>query len=89
MGVLLAKDSETRARRLITLARAEQEFQALPIDRNIARLFASILSEARLHGRRPRTMDVWIAATAIRHEAIVMTHDADFSQLPRVQVHLL
>lgn len=85
-GVLLAKDTKIRARRLQTLGRAERDFPALPIDQEIARTFASILSEARMKGRRPKTMDVWIAATAVRHGVIVITRDADFEQIPGVQI---
>ena len=86
-GVLLAKDERTRARRLLTLSRAERLFEALPIDIEIARVFASILSEARAKGRRAKAMDLWIAATAVRHGLVLFSHDADFDAIPQVQVN--
>ncbi len=85
-GVLMAKDLQTRARRIRTLGRAERSFYALPIDADIARVFASLFSEARQRGRRPKTMDMWIAATAVRYGLPVFTRDADFDAIPRVQV---
>jgi predicted nucleic acid-binding protein len=86
MGVLLAKDAKTRARRLVTLGRAERGFESIPIDQEIARVFASIMSESRMKGHRPKTMDVWIAATAVRHGVALVTQDADFERMPQVQI---
>jgi len=86
LGVLLAKDGGTRARRLRTASRVEREIEALPIDAEIARVFASIVAEARAGGRRPRVMDTWIAATGVRHGLPVFTQDADFDDIPQVDV---
>jgi predicted nucleic acid-binding protein len=86
LGVLRAKDGLTRARRLRTVTRVEREFEAIPIDSEVARAFASIVGEARAAGRRPRVMDVWIAATGVRHGLVVFTQDADFADIPQVQV---
>ena len=86
LGVLRAKDGETRARRLRTVGRVEREFDAIPIDAEVARTFASIVAEARAAGRRPRAMDAWIAATAVRHGLVIFTQDADFDDIPQVQV---
>ena len=86
LGVLRAKDAHTRARRLRTVSRVEREFDAIPIDAEIARIFASIVGDARAAGRRPRARDVWIAATGVRHGLVVFTQDADFADIPQVQV---
>lgn len=86
LGVLLAKDGATRALRLRTASRVERDMEAIPIDAEVARVFASIVAEARARGRRPRVMDVWIAATGVRHELVVLTQDADFDDIPQVQV---
>lgn len=86
LGVLRARDAQTRARRLRTVSRVEREFEAIPIDAEVARTFASIVGEARAAGRRPRVVDVWIAATAVRHGLVVFTQDADFADIPQVQV---
>jgi len=86
LGVLRAKDGQTRARRLRTVSRVEREFEAIPIDAEVARTFASIFGDARASGRRPHIMDVWIAATGVRHGLVVFTQDADFDDIPQVQV---
>jgi len=86
LGVLLAKDGPTRARRLRTVTRVERELEAIPIDSEVAHTFASIVAEARAAGRRPRVMDTWIAATGLRHGLVVFTRDADFADIPQVQV---
>jgi predicted nucleic acid-binding protein len=31
-------------------------------------------------------MDVWIAATGVRHGLVVFTQDADFTDIPQVKV---
>jgi predicted nucleic acid-binding protein len=64
----------------------EGELQAIPFDSEVARVFASIVAEARQSRRRPSVMDVWIAATAVRHGLVVFTQDADFDAIPQVQV---
>ncbi len=86
LGVLRARDAQTRARRLRTVSRVEREYDAIPIDAEVARTFASIVGDARAAGRRPKVMDVWIAATGVRHGLVVFTQDADFADIPQVQV---
>jgi predicted nucleic acid-binding protein len=34
-------------------------------------------------------MDAWIAATGVRHGLVVFTRDADFADIPQVQVQKL
>jgi predicted nucleic acid-binding protein len=86
LGVLRAKDRETRARRLRTVSRVERDYDAIPIDAEVARTFASIIADARAAGRRPSAMDAWIAATAVRHGLVIFTQDADFDDMPQVKV---
>jgi predicted nucleic acid-binding protein len=86
LGVLLAKDARTRALRLRTVSRVERDLDAIPIDPEVARVFASIVAELRGSGRRPKIMDTWIAATGVRHGLVVFTQDADFDEIPQVQV---
>lgn len=87
LGVLLARDGATRALRLRTASQVERELEAISIDAEVARVYASIVAEARERGRRPRVMDTWIAATGIRHGLPVFTQDADFDDIPQVEVH--
>jgi predicted nucleic acid-binding protein len=58
---------------------AELEHPLLPVDAEVASCFARIASAELFRGRRPRRHDTWIAATALRHNAAVVTQDAGFS----------
>ncbi|HVS99471.1 MAG TPA: PIN domain-containing protein [Solirubrobacterales bacterium] len=85
-GVLRAADSATRAKRLATLSRVRGTYPLLPIDPETASCFAGLASAELARGRRPRRHDTWIAATAMRHAASVVTQDTDFSSFEGVAV---
>lgn len=86
LGVLRATDPDARAVRLSTLSRVQATYPLLPVDPEIASCFARIASSERSKGRRLRRHDTWIAATAMRHGAAVVTQDADFSSFEAVEV---
>lgn len=86
LGVLRADEPATRARRLATLSRVRAEYPPLPIDDATASCFARIADEELRAGRRVRRHDTWIAATAMRHGAAVVTQDAGFSAFASVEV---
>jgi predicted nucleic acid-binding protein len=86
LGVLRASDSSARATRLSTLARVQATYRLLQIDPEVASCFARIASAELSKGRRLRRHDTWIAATAMRHGAVVITQDADFSSFSDVTV---
>ena len=86
LGVLRASDPSSRATRLATLSRVRTTYPLLPIDEATASCFARLADEQLRAGRRPRRHDTWIAATALRHGAAVLTQDADFSAFASVQV---
>jgi predicted nucleic acid-binding protein len=86
LGVLRAKDTDTRARRLATLAQVRAAYPLLPIDAETASCFARIAAAELEAGRRIRRHDAWIAATATRHGVAVATQDADFSAFASVDV---
>jgi predicted nucleic acid-binding protein len=86
LGVLLARDSDTRATRLSTLTRLREQTAGIPIDDRIASAYARLAARQLAQGRRPRVHDTWIAATALAHDAEVWTQDADFSDLAGVDV---
>lgn len=86
LGVLMADDPAIRAQRLRTLSSVEALFEPLPIDAEVARIFAELVAAARRQGRRPKIMDTWIAATAVVHDLPVYTQDDDFLAIPRVRV---
>jgi predicted nucleic acid-binding protein len=87
LGVLMAQGAVIRARRLRTLTMVQNTFEPLPIDTEVARTFAELVAEARRHGKRPKIMDTWIAATAVAHDIPVYTQDEDFAEIPKVRVH--
>jgi len=84
--VLRALDAAVRAVRLQTLSRVRAEYSPLPIDDQTASCFARVADEELRSGRKLRRHDVWIAATALRHGAAVVTQDADFSLFASVEV---
>ncbi len=86
LGVLRAKDTDTRARRLATLAQVRATYPLLPVDAETASCFARIAAAELEAGRRIRRHDAWIAATALRHGVAVATQDADFSAFDAVSV---
>ena len=75
MGVLAAASPRVRSVRLQTLRDAEQ-LAALAVDRDVASAFATLVVEMR----------AWIAATAITHDADLLTQDDDFDAVPGLRV---
>jgi predicted nucleic acid-binding protein len=86
LGVLRATEPDARAVRLSTLSRVQATYPLLPVDPETASCFARIAYSERSKGRRLRRHDTWIAATAMRHSAGVVTQDADFSSFEEIQV---
>ncbi len=75
------------------LARSEvelQEFVAhpvveqLPVDHDVARLYGEIIVALKEAGTPLPTNDIWIAATAVRSGAAVLTYDTHFDAIKRV-----
>lgn len=58
--------------------------ETLPVDDDVARLYAEIVVELRKAGTPLPTNDIWVAATAARAGATVLTYDAHFSAIKRV-----
>lgn len=86
LGVLAAVEPRARAARLQTLRDVEQ-ISALPVDRAVASAFATLVAEMRAAKRgRLGVQDAWIAATAIAHDADLLTQDADFDKVPGLRV---
>ena len=86
LGVLRTTDPALRAVRLQTLSRVRAEYPLLPVDDQISSCFARLADEQLRAGRKPRLHDTWIAATALRHGAAVLTQDSDFSAFTSVAV---
>ena len=77
-GVLAARDTQTRARRLATLD-ALSDIQVLDVDAGSALVWAQMRVELAEAGRRVNVNDLWIAACAVRHGLPVVTQDDDFT----------
>ena len=58
--------------------------QVLPVDAETSRHYAEIVAELRNAGTPIPTNDIWIAATAARNGAIVLTCDDHFERIGRV-----
>jgi predicted nucleic acid-binding protein len=86
LGVLRAQSTDVRARRIATLSRVRGSYTLLPVDAQTASCFARIAARELEAGRKLRRHDAWIAATALRHGAAVVTQDADFSAFSAVEV---
>jgi predicted nucleic acid-binding protein len=84
-GVLAAADLETRAKRLATLDRTLR-IEAVPIDEVVAAAWATLRVALRDVDRRMKANDAWIAATAIALGVPLVTQDADFDGVPRLDV---
>lgn len=61
----------------------------LPVDREVARIFGEIVADLRSRGAPLPTNDVWVAATAARAGAAVLTFDSHFGKIGRVGTLLL
>ena len=82
----MARDADTRSRRLATLTRVREQTVGLPADDRVASAYARLAAGELAAGRKPRVHDTWIAATALVHGAEVWTQDADFSSFAAVNV---
>ena len=86
LGVLVARDPDSRAMRLATLTRVREETAGLPADERVASAYARLAAGELEAGRKPRVHDTWIAATALAHGAEVWTQDGDFTSFAAVDV---
>ncbi len=58
--------------------------EVLPIDEEVSRHYAAMVTDLRRAGTPLPTNDIWIAATAARGGALVLTHDGHFEKIARV-----
>lgn len=85
LGVLVAGDSQVRAKRLATLSHAEA-LNPLPVDDQVAHAWAALRAALRGSGLRMPLNDSWIAATAIANKLAVIAQDADYDGVPGLQL---
>ena len=84
-GVLAAKDTPTRDRRLSTLA-AVLSLQPVPVDDRVAASWARLRMALRDRGLRMPVNDSWIAATAMALDVAIVTQDDDFPVVDELEV---
>jgi predicted nucleic acid-binding protein len=82
-GVLVASDTDVRARRLATLETVS-DIEVLTVDETVAASWALLRVHLAESGRRLNVNDLWIAATALAHQIPVITQDDDFSPVDEV-----
>ncbi len=56
----------------------------IPIDREVAAIYAEIVSDLRVAGTPVPSNDAWIAAAAVQSGATLVTYDAHFASIRRV-----
>lgn len=83
VGVLVARDVDTRARRLATLE-SVADVELLGVDAQVAAAWARLRVHLAEAGRRLNVNDLWIAATALAHGLPVVTQDDDFGPVEGV-----
>jgi predicted nucleic acid-binding protein len=86
LGVLMARDGESRATRLSTLTRVREQTSGLPADDRVASAYARLAAAELQAGRKPRVHDTWVAATALTHGGEVWTQDNDFTTFDAVKI---
>lgn len=74
-GLLKAKDDRVRRLRAMRLGAIEAKLPVLPITAQVARAYAMVADIVSRAGRspRPRSMDLWIAATAFTNNLPLYT----------------
>jgi len=89
LGVVMAKDGETRALRRKTLLSTLDGFGCIEVDQAVAFRYADLMGAARSHGRRPAVQDTLIAATALVAGIPLITQDVGFLAFPELDVILV
>jgi predicted nucleic acid-binding protein len=82
-GVLAARDTKTRSRRLATLD-AVSPVEPLPVTTEVARRWAMLRVRLAEAGRSAKINDLWIAAVAAANDLDVVTQDGDFDEIEAV-----
>ena len=83
LGFLQGRRSEINHRELAEFL-SHPAVEELPVDGEIGRIYAEIVLQLRRRGTPVPANDIWIAATAARAGAAVLTYDSHFSAIERV-----
>lgn len=76
-GAIATTDAEERRRRVAQLGFIESHFHAIALDEEIGRTLGQLQAAVSDRGANPRkrTADLAIAATAVVHEAVLLTRN--------------
>ena len=85
VGVLMASEAN-RPDRLATLSAVESTWDPLPVDAEVARVFARIVAGLRTRRRRVPVLDALLAATAVVEGIPIVTQDRDYEAIPGVKI---
>lgn len=70
--------------RVLTRFRASPRVVTVYADEDTTRLYARVWAELRRAGTPIPTHDVWIAAVALQHDAVLFTRDRHFEHIPEL-----
>lgn len=74
-------------RRIARLEQALAAYLVVPVDIEMCRIWGMLRAEQQSTGRSIAPQDAWIAATALRHNLPLVTHNAsDFQRIARLDV---
>ena len=74
-------------RRLSQLEQYLSNYLAIPVDQPLCREWAKVRSDRQSAGRPISSQDAWIAATALRHDLPLVTHNIkDFVGISNLQI---
>ncbi|MBW4693235.1 MAG: type II toxin-antitoxin system VapC family toxin [Lyngbya sp. HA4199-MV5] len=69
------------------LERSLTNYLIIPVDVELCRCWGNLRAELQIIGKQISAQDAWIAATAIRHNLPLVSHNAkDFSGIPALEV---
>jgi predicted nucleic acid-binding protein len=63
--------------------------ETLPVDGEVARIFGEIATDLRKRGTPLPTNDIWIAASAVQAGSPLLTYDAHFRRIERLESVIL
>lgn len=58
----------------------------IPVTSLVSETWALLKRDAELRGRAVASNDLWIAATAVAHDMILVAHDRDFEGIPDLRL---
>ena len=74
-------------RRLVQLEQYLSNYLVIPTDQPLCREWAKVCTDRQSIGRPISPQDAWIAATALRHDLPLITHNIqDFLEIPNLRL---